>query len=429
MPESPEGFPGAGSQAETPGSSARTHGNFGEAAEVLTVVGVGADGWAGLAPAARAVVESAEVLMGSARQLALVPEVDAERVAWPSPLSESLPGLLATHRGRQICVLASGDPTFHGIGTTLTRLLGAHAVRVIPHPSSVSLACARLGWPQDQVAVISLVGHPLELVHPHIQPGRRLVVLSWGAHTPAEVAGLLKARGYGASEFTVLEQLGSAQQRVRSTRADEWDHEVDALNVIGVVCKADADAPLLPTSPGLPDSAYESDGQLTKREVRAVTLSRLAPVPGQLLWDVGGGAGSIAIEWLRHHPSCRAVAIERDPDRAKRLDRNAATLGVSVRTVVGAAPGELAGLEAPDAVFVGGGATIPGVIETCWEALKPGGRLVVNGVTLETEALIARWYAELGGDLVRLSVQRASPVGGMTGWRPAMPVTIWSVTK
>ncbi|MDX6279786.1 MAG: precorrin-6B C5,15-methyltransferase / cobalt-precorrin-6B C5,C15-methyltransferase, partial [Kribbellaceae bacterium] len=341
--------------------------------EPLTVVGVGADGWPGLSPQARQLIETAEVLMGSTRQLALIPTHPAQeppaahapavagsgpaahsaspprgaegaersgqvRVAWPSPLSESLPGLLATYRGRRICVLASGDPTFHGIGTTLTRMLGAEAVRVIPHPSSVSLACARLGWPQDQVQVVSLVGHPLELVQPHVQPGRRLVILSWGAQTPAEVASLLVQRGYGGSAFTVLEQLGSGEERVRSTRADEWTGEVDALNVIGVLCTPDDGAVLLSTAPGLPDSAYESDGQLTKREVRAVTLSRLAPVPGQLLWDVGGGAGSIAIEWLRHHPSCRAVAIEQDPDRAKRLDRNAATLGVAVRTVVGAAP-------------------------------------------------------------------------------------------
>ncbi|WBQ07266.1 precorrin-6y C5,15-methyltransferase (decarboxylating) subunit CbiE [Kribbella sp. CA-293567] len=394
--------------------------------EPLTVVGVGADGWTGLSPQAQQAINAADVVLGSTRQLALLPDGDGERVAWSSPLSESLPGLLATHRGRRICVLASGDPTFHGIGTTLTRMLGAEAVRVIPHPSSVSLACARLGWAQEQVQVVSLVGHPLELVQPHIQPGQRLVVLSWGAHTPAEVAALLVARGYGGSEFSVLEQLGSAAERVRSTRADEWGHEADALNVIGIHCQG---TELLPTTPGLPDSAYESDGQLTKREVRAVTLSRLAPVPGQLLWDVGGGAGSIAIEWLRHHPSCRAVAIEKDPDRAKRLDRNAATLGVAVRTVVGAAPEALDGLEAPDAIFVGGGATVPGVIEACWQALRPGGRLVVNGVTLETESLIARWYAELGGDLVRLAVQRASAVGGMTGWRPAMPVTIWSLTK
>jgi precorrin-6Y C5,15-methyltransferase (decarboxylating) len=404
--------------------------------DVVTVVGIGADGWEGLSRVAQDAIRSADVLMGSGRQLALVPTAldaadptaPAERVAWRSPLSESLPGLLAEHQGRRICVLASGDPTFHGIGTTLTRLLGAEAVRVIPHPSSVSLACSRLGWPQDQVQVVSLVGYPVELVNPHIQPGRRLVILSWGAHTPSEVAELLIARGYGDSEFTVLEQLGSANEVVRRTVANDWNAPADALNVIGVLCRGEG-AELLPTTPGLPDSAYESDGQLTKREVRAVTLSRLAPVPGQLLWDVGGGAGSIAIEWLRHHPSCRAVAIERDPDRAKRLDRNAATLGVVVRTVVGEAPAALKDLEAPDAVFVGGGATIPGVIEACWNALRPGGRLVVNGVTLETEALIANWYADLGGDLVRLSVQRASPVGGMTGWRPAMPVTIWSVTK
>ncbi len=399
-------------------------------AEVVTVVGIGADGWDGLSPAARSAVSAADVLMGSTRQLALVPAgVAAERIAWPSPLSEALPGLLDENRGRQVCVLASGDPTFHGIGTTLTRLLGADAVRVIPHPSSVSLACARLGWPQDQVQVVSLVGHSVELVHPHVQPGRRLLVLSWGAQTPAEVAGLLVARGYGSSSVTVLEHLGGPSERVRTAQAAEWSYDVDALNVIGVLCQADSGAPLLPTVPGLPDDSYENDGQLTKREVRAVTLSRLAPVPGQLLWDVGGGAGSIAIEWARHHPTCRAIAIERDPDRAKRLDRNASALGATVRTVVGSAPAALDGLETPDAIFIGGGATAAGLVEVCWNVLAPGGRLVLNGVTLETEALIARWYGELGGDLVRLDVQRASAVGTMTGWRPAMPVTIWSVTK
>jgi len=400
-------------------------------AEPLTVVGIGADGWDGLSRAARAAVESAEVLMGSGRQLALVPTdlPGGLRVAWPSPLSEVLPGLLQEYRGRRICVLASGDPTFHGIGTTLTRLLGADAVRVIPHPSSVSLACARLGWPQDQVQVVSLVGHPVEHVHPHVQPGRRLLILSWGAHTPDEVAGLLVSRGYGASKLTVLEQLGGPSERVRERRASEWSHEADALNVIGVLCQADADAVMLPTVPGLPDDAYENDGQLTKREVRAVTLSRLAPVPGQLLWDVGGGAGSIAIEWSRHHPACRAIAVESDPDRAKRLERNAAALGVSVDVVPGAAPAALDGLQSPDAIFIGGGATVAGMFDACWNALRPGGRLVVNGVTLETEARIAHWYGSVGGDLIRLEVQRASPVGTMTGWRPAMSVTIWSVTK
>lgn len=397
--------------------------------EVVTVVGIGADGWTGLAPVGREAIESADVVMGSARQLKLVPH-SAEQVAWPSPLSESLPGLLAQNRGRRVVVLASGDPTFHGIGTTLTRLLGPEAVRVIPSPSSVSLACARLGWAQDQVQVVSLVGHPLELLHPHVQPGRRIVVLSWGAHTPAEVAAALTARGYGDSELTVLERLGSADERIRRTTASNFaENDVHSLNVVGITCRAIPDAPLLSTSPGLPDEAYESDGQLTKREVRAVTLSRLAPTPGQLLWDVGGGAGSIAIEWSRHHPSCRAVAIEQDETRAKRLARNAAALGVVVDVVIGKAPEGLGELETPQAIFVGGGATRPGMVETCWQALAPGGRLVVNAVTLETEAVVAKWYAELGGDLVRLSVQKASPVGGMTGWRAAMPVTIWSVTK
>jgi precorrin-6Y C5,15-methyltransferase (decarboxylating) len=395
----------------------------------VTVVGIGADGWPGLSPTAREAIEAAEILMGSARQLDLVPAAGAERIAWPSPLSESLPGLLAEHAARRICVLASGDPTFHGIGTTLTRLLGRSAVRVIPHPSSVSLACARLGWAQDQIQVVSLVGHPLEVLQPHVQPDRRLVVLSWGAHTPADVAAVLVERGYGQSELTVLEQLGASDERITTATAASWHKGVDALNVVAVHCRPDAEAPLLPTGPGLPDEAYENDGQLTKREVRAVTMSRLAPVPGQLLWDVGAGAGSIAIEWQRHHPSCRAIAIEQDPDRAKRLARNAANLGAAVRVVTGEAPAALAELESPAAIFVGGGATTPGMVETCWDALLPGGRLVVNAVTLETEAVVARWYAELGGDLVRLSVQRASPVGGMTGWRAAMPVTIWSVTR
>ncbi|TDW19629.1 precorrin-6y C5,15-methyltransferase (decarboxylating) subunit CbiE [Kribbella kalugense] len=395
--------------------------------ELVTVVGVGADGWDGLSPAARAAVEAAEVLMGSTRQLALVPSVGAVRVAWPSPLSEALPGLLSQHSGRQICVLASGDPTFHGIGTTLVRMLGADAVKVIPHPSSVSLACARLGWPQDQVQVVSLVSNPVERLHPHLQPGRRLIILSRGSQTPAEVAELLVARGYGSSSFTVLEQLGGPAERVRTAQPADWSHDVDALNVIGLLCQTDA--PVMSTVPGLPDDLYENDGQLTKREVRAVTLSRLAPAPGHLLWDIGGGAGSIAIEWSRHHPSCRAIAIERDPDRAKRLERNVSNLGAAVTTVLGSAPAALAGLESPDAIFIGGGATAAGMFDACWDALKPGGRLVANGVTLETESLIAQWYKARGGDLVRLEVQRASAVGTMTGWRPAMPVTIWSLTK
>ncbi|MER5422672.1 precorrin-6y C5,15-methyltransferase (decarboxylating) subunit CbiE [Streptosporangium roseum] len=399
--------------------------------DLVTVVGIGADGWAGLSAAARRELHAAEVLMGSARQLALVPEPTAERVAWPSPMLPALPALIASHRGRRVCVLASGDPMFHGIGTTLVRLLGTDRVRVLPHPSSASLACARLGWAVDRVEVVSVVTRPVESVHAAVHEGRRVLVLSADGRTPARVAALLAARGYGGSTMTVLERLGGAEERVISGTAGGWSLPVaHDLNVVAVECRADAGTVPLPCVPGLPDEAFEHDGQLTKREVRAVTLSRLAPVPGELLWDVGAGAGSIAIEWMRGHPANRAVAVESHPERAARISRNAAGLGVpGLNVVTGPAPAALAGLEPPDAVFIGGGATVPGVVEECWEALRPCGRLVANAVTVESEAVLASWHGELGGDLVRLAVSRAAPVGGFTGWRPMMPVTTWTAIK
>ncbi|SDC42664.1 precorrin-6Y C5,15-methyltransferase (decarboxylating) [Geodermatophilus telluris] len=397
----------------------------------VVVVGIGADGWDGLPPASRAEVERAEVLMGSARQLDLVPAgVAAQRVPWPSPLTEALPGLVAEHAGRAVVVLASGDPMLSGIGTTLTRLLGAERVRVLPAPSSVSLACARLGWAVEDTEVVTLVGRPIELLHPHVQPGRRLLVLGSDGETPAQVARLLAERGYGQSLVTVLGGLGGPDEEVRTGTAATWSQPAPALVVTAVECRAERGTMPLPTTPGLPDGAYESDGQLTKAEVRAVTLSRLAAVPGQLLWDVGAGAGSIGIEWMRAHPTCRAVAVEASAERAERIARNAARLGVPyLRVVHGHAPDVLARLGAPDAVFVGGGLTTPLLVETCWDALPVGGRMVANAVTVESEAVLARWHAEVGGDLVRVEVSRAEPVGSFTGWKPAMPVTIWSVTR
>ncbi|MEU4804761.1 precorrin-6y C5,15-methyltransferase (decarboxylating) subunit CbiE [Actinosynnema sp. NPDC023587] len=388
---------------------------------MITVVGIGADGWEGLPPASRRAITSAEVLLGSSRQLDLVPAgppgadaapVTAERVAWPAPLLPALPGLLEDHRDRRVCVLASGDPMFHGIGTTLVRLLGADAVRVLPHPSSVSLACARLGWALDSVAVVSLVGRPVDLLVPHLHPGRRVLVLGGD---PVEVSALV-----GDARVTVLEQLGGPAERVHHDLT-----AADPLNVLAIECAGGGFALV----PGLPDDAYEHDGQLTKREVRAVVLALLAPRPGELLWDVGAGSGSIAVEWSRTHPACRAVAVERDPVRAARITRNAAALGVpGVRVVVGESPAAL-DLPPPNAVFVGGGLTAPGVVERCLAALRPGGRLVANAVTLESEVVLARCHATLGGALTRLAVGRDTPVGGFTGWRPQMPVTVWSMTK
>ncbi|MFC9430397.1 precorrin-6y C5,15-methyltransferase (decarboxylating) subunit CbiE [Streptomyces sp. NPDC056987] len=399
----------------------------------MTVVGIGADGWAGLSGAAREALRGADVVIGGPRQLGLLPaaECAGERVAWPSPLRPAVPGLLAAHAGRRIAVLASGDPMFYGIGRALGEVVGAAALRVLPHPSSVSYACARLGWPVEETEVVTLVGRPAERLTAALHDGRRVLVLSAGAGTPGEVAALLRARGYGPSPLHVLEQLGSERERHRTATADAWAGPAgDPLNVVAVECRRAPGAPRLGAVPGLPDTAYEHDGQLTKRHVRAATLGALAPAPGELLWDIGGGSGSIAVEWMRTHPSCRAVSVERDPARAERIGRNARALGVpGLRVAVGAAPAALAGLPVPDAVFIGGGLTAPGLLDACWEALPVGGRLVANTVTLESEALLADRYRRFGGELVRLAVAHAVPVGGFTGWRQAMPVTQWSVTK
>lgn len=405
----------------------------------VTVVGIGADGWDGLPAASREVLRGAGALVGGARQLDLLPaECAGARIPWPSPLRPAVPGLLAAHAGREVCVLASGDPMFYGIGRTLTEVLaeaGAAPPRVLPHPSSVSYACARLGWPVEDTEVVTVVGRPLTGLAAALHDGRRLLVLSAGAETPAQVAGLLRERGFGPTRMRVLEQLGGPRERQTEGTAADWPAPpvadgTDPLNVIALDCARAPEALRLSAAPGLPDDAYEHDGQLTKRHVRAATLAALAPAPGELLWDIGGGSGSIGIEWMRTHRTCRAVAVERDAVRSGRITRNADALGVpGLRVVTGPAPGALAGLPAPHAVFIGGGLTAPGLLEACWAALPLGGRLVANTVTLESEALLAEWYRRHGGDLVRLAVAHAVPVGGFTGWRQAMPVTQWSVTK
>jgi precorrin-6B C5,15-methyltransferase / cobalt-precorrin-6B C5,C15-methyltransferase len=396
------------------------------------VVGIGADGWDGLSPAARRAIEGADVLRGSVRQLGLVPAgIAAERVPWPSPMGPALRALPDSHPGCRVVVLASGDPMLSGVGTSLVRLHGPSAVEVLPHPSSVSLACARLGWAVEETTVVSVVGRPVELLLPHTTPGRRLLVLGSDGGTPAEVARCLTARGYGRSRLTALAQLGGPAEHSSTGAAATWPLEdTDPLVVTAVEVLAEPGTVPLPTVPGLPDEAFEDDGQLTKRDVRAVTLARLGPLPDQLLWDVGAGSGSIGIEWMRTHPSCRAVAVESRPDRAQRIRRNSGRLGVpGLRVVEGHAPEALATLPTPDAVFVGGGATTPELLATCWAELPEGGRLVANAVTVESEAVLAGWFARVGGELVRIGVQRAEPVGSFTGWKAAMPVTIWSVVK
>ena len=390
----------------------------------LAIVGLGEDGLPGLAPAARALLDNAEVLIGGTRHLDMVPDDGRERLTWPSPLG-AIVEEIARRRGQRVCVLATGDPMHYGIGVTLAKAVAMDEMVVMPAPSAFSLACARLGWTLSEVETLTLHGRPLALLHPAIQPGARLLLLSNDAATPDQVAELLRARGYGPSRIAVLEHMGGAKERRLDGTAEAWQPGRAAdFNTIAVDCLAGPDAALLPRTPGLPDEAFHHDGQMTKRELRAVTLSALQPVPGQLLWDLGAGSGSVAIEWMRSHPRCRAVAVERHADRIALIAGNAAALGTpGLEIIEGEAPGALDGLEAPDAAFIGGGLGADGNFETCWNRLKPGGRLVANAVTVEGEQTLARWRAELGGELTRIAVSRPGALGPYTGWRPFMPVT------
>ncbi|MCW2830542.1 MAG: cobalamin biosynthesis bifunctional protein CbiET [Aeromicrobium sp.] len=397
----------------------------------VTVVGIGADGWAGLSGAAREIIDGAPVVLGGARHLAMLPDTPEQiREAWPSPFLEGLPPLLERFAGYEVVVIASGDPLVSGVGSTLVDLLGREAVTVVPTLSSVALARARMRWSAESTEVVTLVGRDPHLVTRSLAPGLRLLVLSSDGSTPHEVAALLTVAGYGASPMTVLADLGADAESRADGMAATWPSEpTPALNVIAVELVSSG-ARALGFVAGLPDDVFEHDGQITKRDVRAAALARLAPMPGQLLWDVGAGAGSIGIEWLRAHPTCRAVAIEARDDRAARVRRNASALGVpGLEVVAGSAPAALAGLDAPDAIFVGGGATEPELVDVCWRALRPGGRLVVHGVTLETQVLLAGQLAERGGELTRLQVEHATPIGTFTGWTPARAVMQWAATK
>jgi precorrin-6Y C5,15-methyltransferase (decarboxylating) len=402
----------------------------------VTVVGVGDDGWPGLTEEARGVLREAPLIAGSARHLALMPDLPGRRVSLPSPLLPRLDELVAANPG--LCLLASGDPMLHGLGATLARRLGAGQLRVLPAVSSVALACSRLGWAGHEVEVVSLVSRPAEAVLPAVQPGARVLVLSRDGGTPAMLAALLADRGWGSTQLTVLEHLGGRAERVRGpyqahSAGDETsvgDETFADLSVVALACEPDAATAVLPRVPGLPDAAYETDGQLTRREARALALAALAPGPSQLLWDIGAGSGSVGIEWMRAESRARAVAVEVRADRAERVRRNAVALGVpGIDVVCGAAPDALAGLSVPDAVFLGGGLTADGVLEACWQRLRPGGRLVAHAVTVESEAQLHQWRRAVGGQLVKLALSYAGPLGGFTTWRPALPITQWQVTR
>ncbi|ACK52169.1 precorrin-6y C5,15-methyltransferase (decarboxylating), CbiE subunit [Methylocella silvestris BL2] len=400
------------------------------AAPWLALIGIGEDGAPSLIPAAREKLAQASFVIGGARHLKLAGPLKAQTMAWPSPIEAALPEILS-RRGQRICVLASGDPFFYGVGA----LLSAHVPRgemiCLPAPSSFSLAAARLAWSLQDCALLSLHGRDFERIIPALQPGAKILCLSWDGSTPAKIAALLRERGLGRSMIHVLEALGGPREKIRAVEADQFDLvDIDPLNLVAVELTSEPRENFIPISNGLDDSLFEHDGQLTKREIRAASLSALAPRRGDLLWDVGSGSGSVAIEWLRLDPANRAIAIEAHAERAARIGRNAKTLGApQIKIVEGKAPAAFDGLPRPHAIFVGGGSSDPNLLDEAFAALEPGGRFVVNAVTLEAEAeLLARFQA-MGGELTRLSVTRAEKLGGFFGWRPSMPITQWAITK
>jgi precorrin-6Y C5,15-methyltransferase (decarboxylating) len=397
----------------------------------LAILGIGEDGVEGLSSAARALVTGAVLVVGGARHLALAaPLIKGEQLRWPSPLADAFPMILE-RRGRTVVVLASGDPYCFGVGTALRAVVPLEETLCVPAPSAFSLACARLGWALQDVATLSFCGRPLPAILPLLLPGTRILALSENGRTPGLLADLLCRNGFGPSLMHVLEALGGPRERIRSVSANVgMPDDVDPLNLVGIEVAAEPGARVLPLARGLPEALFEHDGQITKAEVRAVTLASLAPRAGELLWDVGCGSGSVAIEWSLCHPANRAIGIDARADRAARTGRNALALGVPhLRVVTGEAPAALADLPPPDAVFLGGGAAREGTVETCWRALRSGGRIVANAVTIETEACLLTARKAYGGMLLRLSIDRLDTIGSMHGFRPAMTVTQWAVTK
>ena len=393
----------------------------------LSIIGIGEDGLAGLSPIAVSCLDKAQIIFGGERHLSMLPHDDnREKISWKSPFQDSITEIIS-HRGQAVCILASGDPLCYGVGTTILKDIPISEVTIIPALSAFSLACSRLGWSLTEVETLSLCGRPVSLLQSYIYPGAKLLILSEGKNTPANVAQILTSRGYGNSQITVLEKMGNVDENIIIGIANNW-HKINsaALNTMAVECIVDKEIVALSRFPGLPDHAFDHDGQLTKREVRAVTLSSLAPNPGELLWDVGAGCGSISIEWLRSDRRCRAIAIEQNSTRLNYITDNAAALGTpNLQIIAGKALEVIQNLPAPNAIFIGGGVTAPEILEICWSALLPGGRMVVNVVTLAGEQRLYQWYEKVGGNFSRIAIQRAEPIGKFLGWKAMSPVTQW----
>ncbi|ANI79813.1 MULTISPECIES: bifunctional cobalt-precorrin-7 (C(5))-methyltransferase/cobalt-precorrin-6B (C(15))-methyltransferase [Sphingobium] len=392
----------------------------------LTIIGIGEDGAAGLSSAAHAALEQARIVTGAPRQLALLPPLKAELLTWPVPFDDGVAPLLA-RRGEPVVLLASGDPFWFGAGASIARHLDPSEWIGLPAPSSFSIAAARLGWSLQDVVCHGLHAAPLARLRRDLVPGGRAILLLRDGAAVGELATYLVEAGFGASTLYVMESLGGPRERIRAVRADAYAWDNVAHPVAAGIAMA-GDGEVMPRASGIADSWFEHDGQITKRPVRALTLSALAPLPGETLWDIGAGSGSVAIEWLLCGPRMQAIAFEADPVRAARGRANAARLGGDRLSVIeGRAPAILEGRKRPNAIFVGGGLS-----EALLEAILglPGERtrLVANAVTLESEALLAQWQARLGGELLRIEMASAAPLGTRRGWKASYPLVQWSVT-
>ena len=394
----------------------------------LHIIGIGEDGLAGLAPATRATLEASEVIIGGDRHHDLSKSITAERRAWPHPF-DALINEISALRGRRVAILATGDPLWYSVGARIGRAIDPSEITYHPQISAFQLAAARMGWSMADLETLTVHGRPVEQMIAFIQPGVRLLVLTTGSETPGQIADFLTKRGYGASPMTVLAAMGGEREKRFDGTAASWSHEVPEFNTLAVECIAAPDAALIPRTPGLDDALFTHDGTITKREIRAATLAKLMPMRGALLWDIGTGSGSVSIEWMRAARYAQAIGIDPRADRRAMAAENALALGTPrLRIIDGSAPEALTGLTPPDAIFFGGGLTEEG-FNAAWSALRPLGRFVANAVTLETEAILLGLHARHGGDLARISIERAEPIGPRTGWRPSMPVTQWSLVK
>ncbi len=394
----------------------------------LHIVGIGEDGMDGLTPATRAVVEAAEVIVGGERHHALATGIGAERVSWPSPFN-ALIETLQEKRGKRVVVLASGDPLWYSVGARIGRSVDPAEIVYHPQVGAFQMAAARMGWSMADLETLTVHGRPVEQMIAYIQPDQRLLILTTGVETPTQIAAFLMARGFGQSKMTVLANMGGDDEARFDGVAESWTHEVPPFNTLAVDCIAAPNAALLPRVPGLADELFVSDGTMTKSEVRAATLAKLMPMRGALLWDIGCGCGSVAVEWMRAARYARAIGIEPRADRRAMAAANALSLGApKLELIDGMVPDALDGLALPDAIFIGGGLSHE-VFTSAWAALRPLGRLVANAVTLESETELVALHNQFGGDLVKLQISRVEPIGPLNGWKPFRPVTQLSLVK